>query len=87
MKVTQRTIEVEDGKETIIDVNGCSVVHAVFNKDFRTCRFGFVVRSFIADDNGKIVDKGRDWSDVRSKARSYAKENFHRHAEKHGLTL
>lgn len=84
-KIKQYTIDADavSGKETIIDVNGCAVVHAAFFSDFKN--FGFKVVSFIADDGGKIVDSGKNWSDVRTKARKYAKANFHRHIEHHNL--
>lgn len=92
LRIKQRTLVFDCGeKETIIEVNGCTVVHAVFNresKDWGTSRHGFVVKSFIGDHNGEIVKSGFDnWSAVRKAARQYAKDNFHRHAEKHGLSL
>lgn len=92
LQIKQRTMIFDCGsKETIIEVNGCSVVYAVFNKESRdlgTSRFGFVVKSFIGEQNGEIVKAGFDnWAAVRKAARQYAKDNFHRHAEKHGLSL
>ena len=92
LRIKQRTMTFDCGsKETIIEVNGCSVVHAVFNKESRdlgTSRFGFVVKSFIGDKNVEIVKTGfHTWEAVRKAAKQYAKDNFHRHAEKHGLSL
>lgn len=83
MKISQTTINFDSGKETIISVNNCSVVYAVYDKKLNK----FAVKSFIADDNAKLVSTGNSWSDVRTKARAYAKANFHRHAVKFGLTV
>lgn len=83
LKITQQTIPAGESKETIISVNGCSIVHAVFKRDLHD--FGFKVISFVAGDNSKVVDSGSSWSDVRTKARKYAKENFARHAAYHNL--
>lgn len=72
-------------------VPALGVIYAVYNKESRdlgTPRFGFVVKSFIGDQNGEIVKTGFDnWAAVRKAARQYAKDNFYRHAEKHGLSL
>lgn len=85
MNVTQQTIQYKTGKETMISVNGCVLVYAVYDAKYainNNCS-GFVVKSFIAEDIAKIVAVGSGWKDVRRKARQYAKDNYHRHIEYH----
>lgn len=86
-KIKQYTLKpdrLDPHGETVFDFNGCAVVRAVFisklGKDF-----GFKVTSHIAEDNGKVVASGKNWSDVRTKARQYGKANFHRHIAHHNL--
>lgn len=91
LRIKQKTMIDCGSKETVIEVNGCAVVRALYNtasRDLGTNRFGYVVESFIGDHTGEIVKTGfKDWDSVRKAARQYAKDNFHRHAEKHGLSL
>lgn len=83
MKITQQTINYGSGKETVICVNGCAIAYAVYHREGCPSQFGFVVKSFAADDNSKIVARGKDWTDVRRKARQYAKDNYQRHVDFH----
>ena len=91
LRIKQKTMIDCGKKETIIEVNGCAVVCAIYNtssKDLGAKRLGYVVQSFIGDHVGEIVKTGfKDWSSVRKAAKQYAKDNFHLHAKKHGLTL
>ncbi len=83
LKIKQRTHDFDGEKETIFTVNGCNIIYCVFKNDLKD--FGFKVISFAGDDIGKVVASGKNWADVRSKARKLAPTLWKQHAEKHGL--
>ncbi|QZI87571.1 hypothetical protein MYOV011v1_p0304 [Vibrio phage 6E35.1a] len=83
LTIKQRTHDFDGEKETIFTVNGCNIIYCVFTSDGRN--WGYQVRSFAGADNNKIVATGRNWSDVRSKARKLAPEIYSQHAAHHGL--
>jgi len=86
IKITQKTFDFDGEPETIFSANGCSIVYAVYVKyNGYDKPYGYKVMSFCGADIGVIVDSGKSWSDVRTKARKYIKANAQRHFDHHGI--
>ena len=86
LRIKQRTIDFDGEKETIYEVNGCTIVHALYNRKGDWSTWGFVVVSFAGDDNGKVVSAGhKNWAEVRKAARKACTTLWPQHALKHNL--